>query len=57
MIDAGLGESAINILTVSSSLIKRHERIIGNSLEELAKESCEEALILEKKLTESQQQR
>lgn len=62
MIDAGLRESqintllsAMNILTVRSNLVKRHERLIGVLLEGLAKESCEEALKFEKKLTDSQQ--
>lgn len=62
MIDAGLGESQINTLlsamnipTVRSNLIKRHERLIGVSLKGLGKESCEEALKFEQKLTDSRQ--
>lgn len=36
----------------SSSTYKMHERIIGPAIEEVAKESCIQAVIIEKELTE-----
>ncbi|XP_058801227.1 uncharacterized protein LOC131669988 [Phymastichus coffea] len=47
IIDAGIGEtqfnillSALNINTVSDTLLKRYERIVGPAIEALAKDSC-----------------
>ena len=58
MIDAGLGETqlnsfltAMNIPDISTSLLKRQERVIGKAIEEVAEESCRENLRLEKELT------
>uniref|UniRef100_A0ABD2WE49 Mutator-like transposase domain-containing protein n=1 Tax=Trichogramma kaykai TaxID=54128 RepID=A0ABD2WE49_9HYME len=59
MIDIGIGEtqfnsllSAMNISSVSSNLIKRHERIVGPAIEAAAVESCSKYLEVEKRLTE-----
>lgn len=51
MLDGGFGEShlntlltSLNIPAVSSSLLKRHERIVGPAIEAVAKESCIEGI-------------
>lgn len=58
MLDAGAGEreintilSALNTQTVAPATLKRHERVVGEVTEELAKKSCEDAIEEEKKLT------
>lgn len=58
MIDSGIGEtqfnlllSALNISPVSSNLMKRYERMVGNQVEKVAIESCSEYLEKEKNLT------
>ena len=58
MIDAGFGEthintllSAINVPTVTAGFIKKNERLVGQAIEDVAKESCIESIQLEKQLT------
>ncbi|TGZ50295.1 hypothetical protein DBV15_12063, partial [Temnothorax longispinosus] len=58
MIDTGIGEaqvntflSALDIHPVSKSLLKRHERDAGLTIERLAKESCQKSIELERQLT------
>lgn len=43
--------SAMNMLPASPSLLKRYERAVGREVEAVAKESCREAIELEKGLT------
>uniref|UniRef100_A0ABD2WA73 Integrase catalytic domain-containing protein n=1 Tax=Trichogramma kaykai TaxID=54128 RepID=A0ABD2WA73_9HYME len=59
MLDTGTGTSQINSLlstldipTVSKTTMKRHERIVGVAIEDVAKNSCVESILLEKKLAE-----
>ena len=54
MYATGIGEmqlntflSAVNIPPISSSTMKRIERVVGPVIEMVAKESCEEAVKLE----------
>lgn len=58
MIDSGLGDSQINTListlnvpAIPSTTLKRYERKVGVAIEAISKESCEERIRLEKKLT------
>ncbi|XP_043269431.1 uncharacterized protein [Venturia canescens] len=58
IIDSGIGESqmnticsAMNIPSVSAKLLKRSERIVGSSIETVAKESCKNSIKLEKQLS------
>lgn len=58
MIDSGVGETHINkILTaldidpVAHKTLKKYERKVGLAIEELAEESCFEAISLKKQLT------
>ncbi|XP_077272808.1 uncharacterized protein LOC143903226 [Temnothorax americanus] len=58
LIDGGIGESHINTVLssidvpiVSALTLKKYERKVGVVIEEVAKESCIEAIRLEKKLT------
>ena len=58
MIDTGIGTthlnsimSTLNIPAITGTLSKRNERDVGKKVEELAHESCREALKLEKELT------
>jgi len=58
MIDAGVGEShintffsALNVPVWHPSVVKRYERIVGSAIESTAKDSCQETINLEKKLT------
>ncbi|XP_043271195.1 uncharacterized protein [Venturia canescens] len=58
ILDAGIGEaqmntilSALDIPAVTKSLLKRHERIVGVAIEELANESCRTSIRIEKDLT------
>lgn len=58
MIDTGLGERQLNSLlsladipTISSTTLKKHERIVGLIIEEITKESCVESIRLEKQLS------
>ncbi|XP_043281560.1 uncharacterized protein [Venturia canescens] len=60
MIDAGVGISqlnsifsALNIPIVSGTLVKRNERHVGKALEKLARETCREAVKLERELTQT----
>jgi hypothetical protein len=54
MLNSGLGETqvnhllaALNIPRISPTTLKRREREVGNSIQELAQQSCSEALIQE----------
>lgn len=58
MIDAGFGEtqmnvwlSSMNMGTMTSALFKRYQRMVGEQVEELAMESCSDAIEEEKALT------
>ncbi|KAL7290174.1 hypothetical protein TKK_0015643 [Trichogramma kaykai] len=62
MLDTGTGTSQINSLlstldipTVSKTTMKRHERIVGVAIEDVAKNSCVESILLEKKLAEEKE--
>jgi len=61
MIDGGLGEtqvntllSSLNIPAISSTTLKRYERKVGNTIESVAKESCQESIVVEKMLTQNE---
>lgn len=58
MIDGGIGETQVNIFlstlsvpTVLTSTLKKYERRVGVAVEAVAKESCEEAVRIEKNLS------
>ena len=58
MIDAGIGESHVNtflsamdVPSYSPQLMKKHERIVGPVIEEVAEESCIQSIRLEKEKT------
>ena len=58
MLDSGNGESHVNTIIsslllppVSSKILKKHERLVGKAIEEVAKDSCIEAIRLEKQKT------
>lgn len=58
MIDAGIGPSQINTVftaldmpALSRITLKEAENVIGKSFEAVARESCKEALLEERKLT------
>lgn len=58
MIDGGLGETetngllaALGLPTVSDKTLKKYERIVGPAIEKIAKNSCLEAIRVEKALT------
>jgi hypothetical protein len=59
MLDAGIGPthinalfSCLNIPGISDSLLKRHERHVGQAIEKVANSSCYDAAVLEKECTE-----
>lgn len=58
MVDSGSGPrplnnilSALNVPAVAESLLKRHERVVGPAMEDLAKRSCSKYIEQEKQLT------
>ncbi|XP_071652436.1 uncharacterized protein [Temnothorax longispinosus] len=58
MIDGGIGESQLNIIlsaldipSFSTATLKRNERIVGPAIESVARNSCREAIKVEKSLT------
>ena len=58
MLDSGMGPTkvnsfipALNIPTISKTSLKRYERCVGVAVEELAHESCANAIKEEKMLT------
>jgi len=62
VIDAGIGVSqlnsvlsCVNVPALSDTTFKRHERIVGPKIEELANDSCVTAIRLEVEMTESAQ--
>ncbi|KAH0549838.1 hypothetical protein KQX54_015017, partial [Cotesia glomerata] len=57
-IDAGIGEaqintilSALDIPIINSALLKRYGRIVGAAIEQVAEDSCQDFIRLEKQLT------
>ncbi|KAK0159463.1 hypothetical protein PV327_011116, partial [Microctonus hyperodae] len=58
ILDGGIGEtqlntilSALNVPTINHNSIKRYERLVGPAIETVVKDSCHEALKVERELT------
>lgn len=58
MIDAGIGPTHLNALITTMNVpalntvtLKRYEELVGPAIEEVARRSCCDAALLEKKLT------